>query len=178
MTKKVTKKKTKKKKTTKKHSVHHTTHSNLNVEKALIENFVALQKVMTNLSVKFEGLTSQISKLLDLFEISAKSLAEKDFKMEKGGKENKKIVDKIDNLLEQNKLIARGLTLVHDRFPGDEGVPRPEPMQPSGVPGSPVREEGVKREIAGGGYQKSISSKRKEPSLVSEEQNAEDKPEF
>ncbi|KHO55254.1 MAG: hypothetical protein QT10_C0004G0041 [archaeon GW2011_AR19] len=38
------------------------------VEKILVENFVSLQKVMTNLSVKFDELSSQISKLLELFE--------------------------------------------------------------------------------------------------------------
>ena len=42
----------------------------------LVENFVSLQKVMTNLSIKFDNLSMQISKLLELFEISAKTLAE------------------------------------------------------------------------------------------------------
>jgi len=42
-------------------------------EKLLIENFVKLQKVMTNQATKLENLTLQISKLLQLFEISAKS---------------------------------------------------------------------------------------------------------
>lgn len=87
-----------------------------NVDKALIDNFIALQKVMTNLSVKFDGLTHQISKLLDLFEISAKALAEKDFELEKSNRENAKLLEKIENVLEQNKTIARGLTLMHDRI--------------------------------------------------------------
>jgi len=81
-------------------------------ERILVENFVALQRVMTNLSVKFDNLSSQISKLLELFEISAKALAEKNPSF--GGKEINK---KIDNLLEQNKLIARGLTLMHEKEP-------------------------------------------------------------
>jgi len=88
------------------------------MEKILIENFVSLQKVMVNLSVKFDNLTHQISKLLELFEISAKALAEKDFEIEKGNKENVKIIEKIENVLEQNKTIARGLSLMHDKMPG------------------------------------------------------------
>ncbi len=47
------------------------------IDKALMENFVSIQRVMVNLSVKIDNLTGQISKLLDLFEISAKALAEK-----------------------------------------------------------------------------------------------------
>jgi chromosome segregation ATPase len=85
-------------------------------EKVLIENFVALQKVMTNLSGKFDNLAHQISKLLDLFEMSAKALAEKDFELEKINRENMKLLEKIENVLEQNKTIARGLTLMHDRI--------------------------------------------------------------
>jgi len=51
----------------------------IHTEKILIENFIALQKVITNLSIKFDKLTNQISSLLELFEVSAKTLAEKRF---------------------------------------------------------------------------------------------------
>ena len=84
------------------------------VEEILVENFVSLQKVMTNLSFKFDNLASQISKLLELFEISAKNLAHKDFSLEKEGKDNKEVIAKLDNLLGQNKIIAKGLTLMHE----------------------------------------------------------------
>ena len=86
-----------------------------NVDRVLIDNFVSLQKVMTNLSLKFDNLAHQISKLLDLFEVSAKALAEKDFELEKINRENMRLLEKIENVLEQNKTIARGLTLMHDR---------------------------------------------------------------
>ncbi len=99
------------------------------VDKKLMENFVALQKVLVNLSVKFDSLSTQISKLLELFEISAKSLAQKDFEPA-GTKETKEIKDKLDNLFEQNKLIARGLTLMHDKV---DVIP-PPPMQPQPQP--------------------------------------------
>ncbi len=86
------------------------------LEKILINNFVSLQKVMVNLSIKFDGLTNQISKLLELFETSAKVLAEKDFDAEKNSKETAKILEKLENVLDQNRTIARGLTLMHDKI--------------------------------------------------------------
>ncbi len=79
----------------------------------LIENFISLQKVMTNFAVKFEGLSTQISKLLELFEISAKALAEKDYSLGEN-KEDKKVVEKLDSLLQQNKIIAKGIALLHE----------------------------------------------------------------
>jgi hypothetical protein len=87
-----------------------------NVEKILVENFVSLQKVMTNLSLKFDNLTGQISKLLELFELSAKSLAEKDFELDKSNKDSRKILEKIEGILDQNKTIARGLTLMNEKI--------------------------------------------------------------
>lgn len=86
----------------------------MRVERVLVENFIALQKVMTNLSIKFDRLSDRIDKLLELFEISAKALAEKEYGSEKGNKDNEKIIKKIDNLFEQNKIIARGLSLLHE----------------------------------------------------------------
>jgi hypothetical protein len=105
--------------------------SDVRIEKALVENFIALQKVMTNLSVKFDNLSDQISKLLQLFEISAKALAEKDFeKFEKS--DNKELLGKLDILLDQNKTIARGLTLIHEKNTRPpERVRNPQPQQPN-----------------------------------------------
>ena len=80
------------------------------VDKALTENFVSLQKVMTNMVIKLDSLSQQISSLLELFEISAKSMAEKGY-----SEEDKRVIDKIDNLIEQNKIIARGITLLHEK---------------------------------------------------------------
>jgi len=86
----------------------------VHIEKILIENFIALQKINTNLSIKFDKLTNQISSLLELFETSAKTLAEKDFDIQRETRDNKQIITKIDNLLEQNRTIARGVALTHE----------------------------------------------------------------
>ena len=87
--------------------------SSSNIDKVLIENFITLQRVMTNLSLKFDNLSSQISKLLQLFEITAKTIAKGDFKPE-NSQNPKEVLKKLDSLPEQNKTIARGLTLMHE----------------------------------------------------------------
>lgn len=100
----------------------------LSVEKALVENFISLQKVLTNLSVSFDNLSNRISKLLDLFELSAKALAEKDFNLDKSAKSETEIKNKLNDLLDQNKIIARGLTLLHEGE--DINYPIQQPIQP------------------------------------------------
>lgn len=118
--------------------------STYKIDKVLIENFVALQKVMTNLSKKFDELSKQISKLLQLFEISAKSFAKKDFTLESA--DTKELSQKMDNLLQQNKTVARGLTLMYEANRGVPTTPQPpqaiqpatpqsqQPLQPSQPP--------------------------------------------
>ncbi|MFW5846797.1 MAG: helix-turn-helix domain-containing protein [Nanoarchaeota archaeon] len=100
-----------KKKSTKKSSSTNSQKSG-DLSNKLIHNFVSLQKVMTNLSMKLDDLNSQISGLLDLFENSAKSLAEKEVKMKDD--EGNEIKKKLGELFEQNKTIAKGLTLIHE----------------------------------------------------------------
>lgn len=87
--------------------------TNSDINKKLVENFVSLQKVMANLSIKFDNLSDQISKLLELFEISAKAMAEKNYEIHKDS-DDKKVLEKIDALIEQNKTIAKGLTMLHE----------------------------------------------------------------
>jgi len=103
--------------------------------RVLIENFVGLQKVMVNLSVKFDDLSNKISKLLELFEISAKTLAEKDLTIEKTARDDTRIIKEIGNLSEQNKVIARGLTLMHNRLSEEPGEPiERQPQMPFPAP--------------------------------------------
>ncbi|MCK4553332.1 hypothetical protein KAT80_03950 [Candidatus Pacearchaeota archaeon] len=122
----------------------------LQTEKILIENFIALQKVITNLSIKFDGLTNQISSLLELFEVSAKTLAEKDFDIKKENRDNKQIIEKIDNLLEQNRTIARGVALIHEGNSGHKPIYPPQRIIQKPIPEST---QNIDK------YQKSISPK-------------------
>jgi hypothetical protein len=97
--------------------------TNSNIEDMLVENFVQLQKVMTNLSIKFDSLSSQISKLLELFELSAKSFIERNQEEEPIIEENKELLDRLNTLLDQNKTIARGLTLLEERLRPQASAP-------------------------------------------------------
>ena len=109
--KSVTKKKTTKKKRVKRDY----NKSLLETNKMLVDNFVNLQKVMVNMAEKFEDLSDNITKLLQLFEISARSFAEK-LESDTGPQKDKEFLDKLNVLLEQNKTIAKGLTLMEEKF--------------------------------------------------------------
>lgn len=99
----------------------------IRVESQLIENFVSLQKVLTSLSAKFEDMTRKLSEVLDLFEESAKAFVKKDIPKEQPSVVwQKEVLEKIDNLFEQNKILARGLTLIHE-----EAVKYSMPTSPS-----------------------------------------------
>lgn len=130
---------------------------NVSIEKALVNNFISLQRVMVNLSAKFDSLTNQISKLLELFEISAKSLATKDFESEKENKDAKKILEKLDNISQQSGLIGKGLALIH-KVGSEKEIPEtksmPAPMRPVRPQGPPIYPK--KKPISE--YQRSISS--------------------
>ncbi|MDO8528935.1 MAG: hypothetical protein Q7S06_03535 [Nanoarchaeota archaeon] len=95
------------------------TRKNSSIEKTMLENFVEIQKVMVDLSVKLGDLSSKISRLLDLFETTAKTLS-----MRGMGEENKEISKKMDSLLEQNKTIAKGVSMMYENV-GEQ----PKPVQ-------------------------------------------------
>jgi hypothetical protein len=127
---------------------------NESVQKMLVENFVSLQSVITDLSSKLNNLTNQMSKLLELFEQSAKTFMEKDIKFAGGGVD-KDTADKLDKLLDQNKIIARGLALLHESNATPQQPPQDEyaPQQQFTQPTQPMPDQGVNR------YQRSISSR-------------------
>jgi hypothetical protein len=141
-----------------------THHQYSDLEKTLIENFVSLQKVLVHLSSKFDDLSGNISNLLELFEISAKTLAEKELSNtliseETTANELKKVSEKLNNLLDQNKIIAKGLTLMYDKFSGTPStpmqnpIPRPLPKIAYPIPSQDINE----KPVSFAEYQKSIS---------------------
>jgi len=122
-----------------------------NIDNTLVENFVSLQRVMTNLSLSLDGLSNRMSRLLDLFESSAKSLAEKDLEAER---RNGDIMRKLDSLSEHNKVFAQGLTLLHEKTNPPEmpsSYEEPKPLPRMQVPTMQKRTDAD-------GYQRSISS--------------------
>jgi hypothetical protein len=142
--------KTKKRGSSKRKKTKKSSPKSENLQKILIENFVTFQKVMINLSIKFEELSKKISELLDLFEVSAKTLAEKDISPERGD-ETKQIIEKMNTLLDQNKVIARGLTLMHESVSGSAGSGSYETTPPRTpvTRSSPPPMEKIERKIQG-----------------------------
>jgi lipid II:glycine glycyltransferase (peptidoglycan interpeptide bridge formation enzyme) len=108
------------------------------IEKTLAENLVALQKVHINLIEKFDKLSEQISKLLGLFEIAALTVSESPSSV-KATEKDRDFIEKINSLLEQNKTIAKGLTIMEEKLrekvygqvmPQEESGQMPPPPQP------------------------------------------------
>jgi hypothetical protein len=117
-------------------------------EQAMMENFVALQRVMTNLTISIDNLSKRISRLLELFETSAKTLAEKDFGSD--NRNSKEIKEKLDGISEQNKILARGLTLLHEKGNSSDDNGNNESPNSANEAPSP-------RKMESDGYQRSIS---------------------
>ena len=132
-------------------SSEHKMKTGSNTDRVLSENFVALQKIMTNLALSIDGLSKKISKLLDLFEISAKTLAEKDYELGRDVKMEKELNQKIDSLVEHNKIFARSLTLLHEK--SGAGMEEPRPLPQTG------QFPQTQKRIEADNYQKSLSTK-------------------
>jgi hypothetical protein len=110
--------------------------SKAELEEALLNNFVNLQKVLTNLSIKFDELSDNISKFLQLFEISAKSFSEK-YSGGSIGNDNE-LLGKLDSLLDQNKTIAKGIMLMEEKIrlrnataQEEQRISSPQPVSPT-----------------------------------------------
>ena len=108
---KTTKKKTTKKKTTKKKT---TTKKAPAIPKQLIENFVSLQKVQADLAEKLNNLAGQVTELLDIFKATATTFSEKPATLT--CERDNEFMKKINQLLEQDKIIARGVTHIDERM--------------------------------------------------------------
>ena len=129
-----------------------------NIQRILVENFTSLQDVMTNLAGKFSNLSNQMSKLLELFEQSAKTFMEKDLKFAGTGSD-RELISKLDRLIEQNKIIAQGITMLHEEHTSmpsanpEQEAPMP-PMMMQAPPMPMNNPDNINR------YQRSISSKQ------------------
>lgn len=88
--------------------------SKQHIEETLVQNLVELQKVHANLAEKFDKLSQQLTNLLNLFESAARSFAE--HPSNQVTEKDKEFLEKVDKLLEQNKTIAKGLTLMEERI--------------------------------------------------------------
>jgi len=117
------------------------------VEKTLVSNFVALQKIFTNIAVKFDNLSEQISKLLELFEISAKAMAEKNLEVIEKTKDEE-ILKKVNTLIEQNRIIAKGVTMLHEAPREEIFTEQEEPSKlPIPYPGQNLQTSATERKF-------------------------------
>ncbi len=107
-------------------------------EKLLVENFASLQRVLVNLSGKFDDLTRQISELLKLFEDSAKIIVKNEMDKKKEDKGDKQLLDTMISILDQNKVIAKGLTLMYESM-NEGGTSNSAYSAPAPVNSPPVR---------------------------------------
>ncbi|MEM4325986.1 MAG: hypothetical protein QXU40_01670 [Candidatus Pacearchaeota archaeon] len=136
------------------------------INKELLDNFIALQKVMVNLTKRIDNLSIQISRLFELFEVAAKSLVKRDLEKEERENESKKILEKLETISKQASLIGRGIALIHevntkglDHYPY-QTKETGSAIPPRGTPSSNIFGKGA----AGFGetYQKSILNKTKD----------------
>ena len=87
---------------------------NIRIQEKILENLIELQKVHTILAERFDKLSTHLENLLNLFEMTARSFAKTPGNqvIEK----DKEFLEKIDRLLDQNKTLAKGLTLMEERI--------------------------------------------------------------
>ena len=99
-----------------KHEERHQEHTRkrYDLEDTLIRNLIELQKINIDLAEKFDKLSKEISQLLGLFETTARTFA----KVAPLGEyeKDKEFLEKIDKLLDQNKTLAKGLSLMEERL--------------------------------------------------------------
>ncbi|MEK6927883.1 MAG: hypothetical protein AABX11_05620 [Nanoarchaeota archaeon] len=82
------------------------------INEVLVQNLIELQKVHTHLLEKIDKMNNQLSHLLTIFEVAAKNFGENP--LNQNSEKDKEFLNKIDALLEQNKTIAKGLTLMEE----------------------------------------------------------------
>ena len=80
--------------------------------KLIIENSVALQKAVTDLAVNLKKLSGDVSEMLELFKDATKTIS--GGKAEEAVKKSdiEELKAKVDELAEQNKVIAKGILLL------------------------------------------------------------------
>lgn len=84
------------------------------LEEQTLHSLIELQKVHVNMAEKFDKLAQQIQSLLALFELAARNFAKQPHMQ--GTERDKEFLDKIDRLLDQNKVLAKGLTLMEEKM--------------------------------------------------------------
>ncbi len=86
----------------------------ISLEEKMIENMNSLQKVQVQIAEKFDKLTNQLSDLLSLFESAAQTFAQDP--LHQITDKDREFLEKVNQLIEQNKTIAKALTLMEEKL--------------------------------------------------------------
>ncbi len=113
----------KKKTTTKTNSI-----DNNKIDK-LLENGIQLQKISLNLIKSNNDLTKRIDSLVSLFEEASKNVG----KVELSDKNVGRLTSKVEELVEENKDLAKGLVLL-ERYVRGKSAYEPTSLQPKDLP--------------------------------------------
>ncbi len=86
----------------------------------LIENSIALQKVLANMALGIDDLSKDVKKMVDLFTDANRAFEQgKRPVMDKTEKTEMRILqDKLNSLIEQNKVMANGIILLESYLRG------------------------------------------------------------
>lgn len=87
----------------------------------LVKNNLNLQKVTLDLVEAVKNLTARIDKMVTLFEEASKKIDESEV--------DPSLHKKLEVLLEQNKVIARGLVILEDYIKNRQAAIRPSSME-------------------------------------------------
>jgi len=106
------------------------------LEEKMLSNMNNLQKVQVQIAEKFDNLASNLSELLGLFETTAQVFAQDP--MHQVTEKDAEFLEKVNQLLDQNKTIAQGLVTMEEKLKG-----RSYPMLPHYT--TPTREIPIPR---------------------------------
>jgi len=87
----------------------------------LVENSVALQKILATVAINVDSLTKQLSELLKLFRETSKKIEEKG--LDTG---TKQLDEKLSTVMDQNRTIAKGLLAMESFMAEQKPKPLPE----------------------------------------------------
>ncbi|MEM4271106.1 MAG: hypothetical protein QXO70_03355 [Candidatus Pacearchaeota archaeon] len=93
----------------------------------VLENLIELQKVYTSLAENFSKTSQKLDSLINLFENTAKSFISQPLSEET--ERHKEIISMLNQILEQDKIIAKGITILEEKLgaipPQSENPPLP-----------------------------------------------------
>ena len=89
----------------------------------VIETSIALQKVVTELAINMKKLSLEVSEMLELFKEATKSIDSEKADDEIRKSDIEELKSRLDELTEQNKVIAKGILLLESSVSPKEKYP-------------------------------------------------------